>query len=40
MLVVGIAFINFTVNYMVDPIIDKHLYIPAEVLAEKENTEN
>ena len=37
MAIFGVAFLNFTVNYMVDPIIDKHLYIPAEVLAENEN---
>lgn len=37
MLVIGTSFMNFTVNYMVDPIIDKYLYIPAEVLAENEN---
>ena len=39
MLVIGVAFLNFTVNFMVDPIIDKHLYIPAEVIAENEADE-
>lgn len=34
--VIGIALINFIVNFMVDPIIYKHLYIPAEVIAENE----
>ena len=37
---IGIVLINFIVNFMVDPIIDKHLYIPAEVLAENEAVEN
>lgn len=37
MAVFGVALINFTVNYMVDPIIDKHLYIPATVIAEQES---
>lgn len=40
MAVMGIAFINFTVSYMVDPIIDKHLYIPAEVIAENQTEED
>lgn len=40
MLVIGVAFLNFTVSFMVDPIIDKHLYIPAEVIAENEAAEN
>ena len=38
--VIGIALINFIINFMVDPIIDKHLYIPAEVIAENEAEEN
>ncbi len=40
MCIIGVALINFTVNYMTDPIIDKYLYIPAEVLAENEDTED
>ena len=37
--IIGVALINFIINFMVDPVIDKHLYIPAE--NEKENdTEN
>jgi len=38
--IIGIALINFIINFMVDPIIDKHLYIPAEVIAENEAEEN
>lgn len=38
--VIGVAFMNFVVNFMVDPIIDKHLYIPAEVIAENEAEDN
>lgn len=40
MLIIGVALINFTVNYMVDPIIDRYLYIPAEVLEENKNADN
>ena len=38
--IIGIAFMNFLINFMVDPIIDKHLYIPAEVIAENESEDN
>lgn len=38
--VLGVAFLNYIINFMVDPIIDKHLYIPAEVIAENEAEEN
>lgn len=38
--IIGVALMNFTVNFMVDPIIDKHLYIPAEVIAENEAEED
>ena len=38
--IIGVALMNFIINYMVDPIIDKHLYIPAEVIAENEASEN
>lgn len=37
---IGIALMNFIVSFMVDPIIDKHLYIPAEVIAENEAEED
>lgn len=37
---IGIAMINFIVNFMVDPIIYKHLYVPAEVIAESELEKN
>lgn len=42
MAIIGVAFLNFTINFMVDPIIDKHLYIPAETIAENQadNTVN
>lgn len=40
MLIIGIALLNFTVNFIVDPVIDKHLYIPAEVIAENESAED
>ena len=35
--IIGVAFMNFLINFMVDPIIDKHLYIPAEVMAENDD---
>lgn len=38
--VFGVAIINFIVNFMVDPIIDKHLYIPAEIIAENNADED
>ena len=34
--IIGVALLNFIINFMVDPVIDKHLYIPAEVIAENE----
>ena len=37
--IIGVAFMNFLINFMIDPIIDKHLYIPAEVMAENEDEE-
>ena len=37
--IIGIALMNFIINFMVDPIIDKHLYIPAEVMAENDKDE-
>ena len=37
---IGVVLINFIVTFMVDPIIYKHLYIPAEVIAENEAVEN
>ena len=37
--IIGIALMNFIINFMVDPIIDKHLYIPAEIIAENKANE-
>ncbi len=37
--IIGVAFMNFIINFMIDPIIDKHLYIPAEVIAENESVD-
>ena len=37
---IGITLLNFTVNFMVDPIIDRYLYIPAEIIAEDEKNQS